>query len=838
MVRSRNGLLAGLGLFLVLLMKPGAGIAQDASLQTAVPRTVKSAGVLKDADGKPRSGTFSMTFSIYSDPQGGDPLWTETQRVAVADDGAYEVLLGSTTNDGLPEDLFAGSASGSSSSSQPVQRWLGVQVEQEPEQSPREALVSVPYALKAVDAEKLGGRPAADFVLGDALKALGGPLVNLPDASTTARGAVTTGSQSFAGPKIFAGGIAAKSINNIPEADQFPGATMGQQITACIAALPSAGGVCDARGITGQQFANSTIAIPAHVRLLLGAVSLISTASVGFTMDNSSSIVGLGPMDTLISLTSETGTGIRSVNRAVEKDFLLLDSFSLIQNAATSSIGIDWSGVSNSKVQNVWVDNFRTQILVDGGVGGLTTDDDYDHLMISDHPGASGTGVLIRRSAESQRFFGIDFNGMTNQLTIGTNTDLQNPVDIDCYGCTFEGGKGASLNIVRGSSILVSGGRFEHDNTAIQTAADPLVQGVVVDSPEFGTNKLNLNDHAGAVGIRGNSDFARTYATGLSTSAGPNLMPNAMMEGWNGPKNLLGWSSLSGSSWNDAGEATRETRVKNSGLYGVRIGDNALYHGIDTTHPIFIDPTQPYTLTFLWTTPDAANAKMRFAFRLFDQSGAVIKTGTVVGDSMNPTTGTASPASLNYASDINAHVLASDLSPLRANVLQRFVEVLRFPSNTASAQFGIFTGLTSTQNFYVYMDDIYFAQGQATTQPTAAPLGDSGPGGIVNVYSSLVVQGGVTVGPTGTLLTRLGKYTAVLDPVPVAATTCAEQVFTVKGVQAADVLIANKPSAQPGLAIAGARAAASDAVGINFCNETSSSITPRAGETYTFSVLQ
>jgi hypothetical protein len=97
---AKSGL-AGLGLFLLLLTKPGSGLAQDAPLQTAVPHMVKSAGVLKDADGKPRSGSFSMTFSIYSDPQGRDPLWTETQKVAVADDGSYEVLLGSTTSQGL-----------------------------------------------------------------------------------------------------------------------------------------------------------------------------------------------------------------------------------------------------------------------------------------------------------------------------------------------------------------------------------------------------------------------------------------------------------------------------------------------------------------------------------------------------------------------------------------------------------------------------------------------------------------------------------------------------------------------------------------------------------------
>ena len=68
--------------------------------------------------------------------------------------GQYSVLLGSTTATGLPSDLF----------SQEEQRWLGVQVQGQAEQ-PRVLLVSVPYALKAHEAETLAGKSISEFVL-------------------------------------------------------------------------------------------------------------------------------------------------------------------------------------------------------------------------------------------------------------------------------------------------------------------------------------------------------------------------------------------------------------------------------------------------------------------------------------------------------------------------------------------------------------------------------------------------------------------------------------------------------------------------------------------------
>src|SRR5713101_7257291 len=122
----------------------------------AVPRLIKFAGTLKDAQGKPLSNTVGVTFAIYKEQEGGAPLWLETQNVQLDEQGHYSVLLGATKSEGLSLELF--------SAGEP--RWLGVQVNlpQELEQ-PRVLLVSVPYALKAADADTLGGMPASAFVL-------------------------------------------------------------------------------------------------------------------------------------------------------------------------------------------------------------------------------------------------------------------------------------------------------------------------------------------------------------------------------------------------------------------------------------------------------------------------------------------------------------------------------------------------------------------------------------------------------------------------------------------------------------------------------------------------
>jgi trimeric autotransporter adhesin len=139
---------------LSLVLPLAAQTAGNSPAAAQVPSLVNFSGVLADVKGKPLTGVVGVTFSLYQEQQGGSPLWLETQNVEAGKAGNYTVALGSTSSQGLPAHVFAmGEA-----------RWLGVQVQGQAEQ-PRVLLMSVPYALKALDAQTIGGLPPSAFVL-------------------------------------------------------------------------------------------------------------------------------------------------------------------------------------------------------------------------------------------------------------------------------------------------------------------------------------------------------------------------------------------------------------------------------------------------------------------------------------------------------------------------------------------------------------------------------------------------------------------------------------------------------------------------------------------------
>jgi hypothetical protein len=168
-----------------------------ASANVAVPPMVNFSGVLTEVNGKPLTGVVGVTFNLYRDSQGGAPLWMETQNVQADKAGHYSAALGSTTSQGLPADLFASGEA----------RWLGVQAQGQAEQ-PRVLLMSVPYAMKALDAETIGGRPVSSFMLAPPSSGSSGNGPDAPPGTITGSGTadfvpIFTGATTIGNSTIF-----------------------------------------------------------------------------------------------------------------------------------------------------------------------------------------------------------------------------------------------------------------------------------------------------------------------------------------------------------------------------------------------------------------------------------------------------------------------------------------------------------------------------------------------------------------------------------------------------------------------------------------------------------
>ena len=155
-VTSRH--LALLALCVLCASPVSAQSSQSAATSAAVDRLFRISGALPT--GSPAGVAVEpVLFAIYDSETGGSLLWQEMQNLAIDAQGRYAVLLGATSTDGLPVELFAGGAP----------RWLSVQTQgTSAPAAARTLLTSVPYALTAVNAanaDSLGGRPASDYQL-------------------------------------------------------------------------------------------------------------------------------------------------------------------------------------------------------------------------------------------------------------------------------------------------------------------------------------------------------------------------------------------------------------------------------------------------------------------------------------------------------------------------------------------------------------------------------------------------------------------------------------------------------------------------------------------------
>jgi len=195
--------------------------------------------------------------------------------------------------------------------------------------------------------------------------------------------------------------------------NDFPGNDAGAKIAACIAALPSGGGVCDARGLTGNQTISSfTITKP--VSLLIGAGNYSVTGTVTWQNVDGPSLVGVGTQLTSNRMTVFTWDG-----DATAPMFRL-------------------TGVRNSDFRffTIKANNTKpvaTAILSDSGFGRtLTTGNHFSDMNIDGTNGGIGKGFLF---------------------TTGGNGDVNDDANI--------------FTRVRVSNFTIAGWSFEHSQSKI-----------------------------------------------------------------------------------------------------------------------------------------------------------------------------------------------------------------------------------------------------------------------------------------------------------------------------------------------------------------------------------
>lgn len=165
----------------------------------SVPQTITYQGVLTDANGSTvNDGPYTATFRIYTRTTGGSPLWEEQHNIQV-ENGLFSIILGRQS------DLASAFDNG-------PDLFLGITVGSAGELQPRQPITSVPFAVRASDAETLNGLTAQDIAdgaigatdcalerrLATAVDRYAAPTDCLPNASTIEEGGIQAITPSIA----------------------------------------------------------------------------------------------------------------------------------------------------------------------------------------------------------------------------------------------------------------------------------------------------------------------------------------------------------------------------------------------------------------------------------------------------------------------------------------------------------------------------------------------------------------------------------------------------------------------------------------------------------------
>src|SRR5579862_9322876 len=444
----------------------------------AVPTLVNFSGTLTGVNGKPLTGIVGVTFYLYKDEQGGSPLWLETQNVQPDRNGHYTVMLGSTHSTGLPSDIFvAGEA-----------RWLSVQPQGQKE-LPRVMLLSVPYALKAGDAQTIGGLPPSAFVLAAPSPiAPASPSTNSssptvpPPASTvtTSGGTVNalplwttaTNIQSSVVTQSGSGSTAKIGINTTTPTNTLD--VKGNAIIRGAFTLPSTGVATATSGKNSQPesfiastFSSSSSSPVAQTFRWQAESALNNTSTPGGTLNllyglgsaiPAETGLRIGPKGIIGFATGQTFPGTGSVKSvaltAPASDFTV--SGSPITSSGT--LGLAWkvaptnADIASAIVKRDASGSFSATTISASAVGVSSSGSIAGDFLTN---AAGGTGVVGEATATSGTSIGVygltDSNDATSSGVAGYNNSFGGGPGV--YGYSNGGGVGVYGAFVQPSSI-------------------------------------------------------------------------------------------------------------------------------------------------------------------------------------------------------------------------------------------------------------------------------------------------------------------------------------------------------------------------------------------------
>jgi hypothetical protein len=449
-----------------------------------VPRLIKFSGVATDADGKPATGTVALTFTLYKVPEDGAALWAETQDVQLDSQGHYTALLGASSAVGLPLDLFA--------SGDPL--WLGVQPELAgARELPRVLLVAVPYALKAADADTLGGKPASAYLLSkDLVTSIAGHAAEGNLIPTRQSSLQLHPGQRAENLKTSQGTSHALQVGGSGSPDFIPIWTGDQKLGDSI--LFQVNDKVGVGTLTPEAKLDATSEDTAVRGISVGASG---TGVAGFANSTSGSVIGVYGQSS-----SSSGTGVIGLNNAA-KGYAngvygqsASSSGSGLSGNATAASGYT-SGVygQSASANGTGVYGSSAEWVGVGGMGGTLG-------VWGDSPGVGATGLAGYSDATSG--YG---NGVYGQSTSPNGTGVTGVNDSSAGGTGVNG----VVNATSGGSTGVSGTIASTSGAGVAgnaTAASGYTNGVYGQSSS--TNGAGVNGNAvatsgGATGVVGSA---------------------------------------------------------------------------------------------------------------------------------------------------------------------------------------------------------------------------------------------------------------------------------------------------------------------------------------------